>query len=361
MNLRKYLLHLLFLPAACTAFAPKLSLGGTRLLEATSISVVGSDDVVSSLTALKNSKREDDILDEAAEKSAKPGVDSAMRTKLLSESIAPWRTVRLFLYISLGSGALVGGLINLSGLAAALSAGGTDVDLNVEYLNLAIDFGAAIAFAVFLKLDLDKGAQLNEDVEEKLERKRADKKIAKAMKTRENTLSELKVKIRVSEDGKQTKEAVVSAVQSGAKQHMIIVAGERTAIREALLSANLMQMDFALRDVLIVPFDIGAEAAKQTRPSGGFGERPTWENANYVVECVGDGWEDYINAEMADAIKQNGEQVKEDGIAIVVKNTGNVIRRGVGRVPWREMVDELEGTKKNDDVEMADLSFLTPQ
>ena len=30
----------------------------------------------------------------------------------------------------------------------------------------------------------------------------------------------------------------------------------------------------------------------------------------------------------------------------------------VGKVPWRDMVDELEEKKKDDGVEMADLRFL---
>ena len=59
--------------------------------------------------------------------------DELLRKKLLSESIAPWRTIRLFLYGSLGSGALVGGLIQLTGLLAALSAGKQDsIDMNTE-------------------------------------------------------------------------------------------------------------------------------------------------------------------------------------------------------------------------------------
>uniref|UniRef100_A0A7R9WKJ5 Uncharacterized protein n=1 Tax=Pseudictyota dubia TaxID=2749911 RepID=A0A7R9WKJ5_9STRA len=359
MKLRVSLL--LLLPLVSAAFVvPKLQRDGVHVLQGRAAFSDGkaSNARIGTLT-LNNSKRENDVLEEAAEKKGKPGIDSGLRTKLLSESIAPWRTVRLFLYASLGSGALLGGFITLSGVAAALSGARSDVDLNTEYINLAIDFGAALALGIFFKLDLDKGAELNQDVEKKLERKKADKKIAKAMEARESSLSELTLKIRVSEDGKETKEAPVAAVQSGAKQHMIIVAGERKAIRDALLSANLMQMDFALRDVIIIPYEIGAEVEKLSRPSGGFGERPTWESANYVAECVGDGWKDYIGAEMADAVEQNGEQVKEEGIAIVVKNTGKVIRRGVGRVPWREMVDELEG-KKEDDVEMADLSFLTP-
>ena len=45
---------------------------------------------------------------------------------------------------------------------------------------------------------------------------------------------------------------------------------------------------------------------------------------------------------MKDAVIQGGESVRKDGIALVVANSGKVIRRGVGTVPWRQMVDELE-------------------
>ena len=92
----------------------------------------GSDD--SNRSRSGSSSREESILDEASEIDSKAasGVNEAMRTKLLSESIAPWRTVRLFAYGSLGSGALVGGLITLAGAAAALSGAKPDVDMNTE-------------------------------------------------------------------------------------------------------------------------------------------------------------------------------------------------------------------------------------
>lgn len=81
--------------------------------------------------------REDDTIDEVASKTNKKGgLDAKVRSKLLTESIAPWRTLRLFLYFSAGSGALIGGLITLSGVAAALGGAKPDVDLNVEALNL---------------------------------------------------------------------------------------------------------------------------------------------------------------------------------------------------------------------------------
>ena len=98
-----------------------------------------------------------------------------------------------------------------------------------------------------------------------------------------------------------------------------------------------------MSNVLVVPYEIGAsEEEKKTRPSGGFGERPVWETQAYVAEPVGDGWEDYINGELDDAVEQSGPMVKQEGIAVVLANDGEVIRRGVGKVPWRQMVEELE-------------------
>ena len=201
-----------------------------------------------------------------------------------------------------------------------------------QYLNLAIDFGAVLAFVFLFKWDLDRGSELQDMVDTKLESKKKDKVLSVAMKEREITLSNLKISVRVSEEG-ETREASLGGVQEGAKQHVILVAGGRSAIRDALLGANLMSMDFAMRDVLIVPYEIGLDdATRRTRPSGGFGDAPKWETANYVARCVGDGWKEYIDSEMKDAIAQNGEKVTEDGIAVVVKNDGTIIRRGVGKV-----------------------------
>lgn len=284
--------------------------------------------------------REDKVLNDASK--SKGRVDPETRKKLLAESIAPWRTIRLFFYASLGSGAALGGFITLTGVLAALSGARNDVDLNTEYINLAIDFGAVAAFVLFAKFDLDKKAELDENVEKKLARKKEQNKISKAMKARETALKKLNLSIRVSAEG-DTQEATVGAIQDGAKQHMIIVIGNRKCIKDALLGANLLKLDFSMSNVLVVPYEISvSEEEKKTRPSGGFAERPVWETQAYVAEPVGEGWEEYVEGELKDAVDQSGPMVKQEGIAIVLANDGNVIRRGVGKVPWRQMVEELE-------------------
>jgi len=287
-------------------------------------------------------------------------------SQLLAESIAPWRTLRLFLYTSLGSGAALGGFLTLTGTLAVLSGARSDLDLPTQYLNLGIDFGAVALFAVLGKLDLDKGKELNVQVEEKIKRTKDNRSLRKGMKEREAALGSLELDLRVDVDG-GVQRGTVSAVQSGAKQHVIIVAGPRKAVRDALLGANILKMEFALRDVLVVPYELGKkrrkdkeEEGKLTRPDGtGFDadKRPTWETQPYVADAVGDDWETYINAEMEDAVKQNGEKVKEVGIAIMVANTGEIIRRGVGQVPWRDAVEELEQKVKEDGP--VNLGFLS--
>lgn len=64
--------------------------------------------------------------------STKKPFDENLRSKLVSEAIAPWRTVRLFLYGTLGAGALIGGIITLTGTLAALSGARPDLDLNEQ-------------------------------------------------------------------------------------------------------------------------------------------------------------------------------------------------------------------------------------
>ncbi|GAX25875.1 hypothetical protein FisN_6Hh087 [Fistulifera solaris] len=276
--------------------------------------------------------------------------DEKLRKKLLSESIAPWRTIRLFLYGSLGSGAAVGGFIQLTGLLAALSKGQTDIDMNTEYLNLGIDFGAVALFAFLFKWDIDKQGELSEKVEQKLELKKLQKEVSKGMREREQLLGTLQLQVQISANG-DVRQASVRELQAGARQHVILVAGPKKACKDALVGANLLKMDFAMSNVLVVPYETDVDVAElQSRPDGsGFGgdsTLPIYERQPYVARPTGDGWDEYVAAEMADAVQQNGEKAREEGIAVVVASNGKVVRRGVGKVPWRQMVEELDESVK---------------
>ena len=209
---------------------------------------------------------------------------------------------------------------------------------------MAIDFGAVAIFALLTKYDLQKQAELSDRVEEGMEEKKDIKKRTKGMKDREIELGTLRLDIQVSADG-ATNSASVKELQAGARQHMIIVVGPKKACRDALVGANLLKMDFAMSNILVVPVETGVDAAEmQSRPEGGFGDKPIYERQAYVARPTGDGWDAYIKAELDDALEQNGEKEIEEGIVIVVSSTGKIIRRGVGKVPWRQMVEQLDKT-----------------
>jgi hypothetical protein len=209
-------------------------------------------------------------------------------------------------------------------------------------LNVGIDFGAVTLFGFLAKYDVGKQAELQTKVDEKIERKKEIKALSKGMKERESIVRSLQLEIIISADG-ATRKATVGELQTGAKQHMIIVAGPRKACKDALIGANLLKMDFAMNNVLVVPYetDAGSVEAK-ARPSGGFAEKPIYERQPYIAKGSGEAWDDYVKTELEDALVQSGDDAKEEGIAIVVASNGKIIRRGVGTVPWRQMVEQLE-------------------
>lgn len=72
---------------------------------------------------------------------------------------------------------------------------------SLQYKNLAIDFGAVAAFAFLAKFDFDKQQELSERVEEKANRKKEQKVVAKQMQEREKRMSQLLVEIQVRNEG----------------------------------------------------------------------------------------------------------------------------------------------------------------
>jgi hypothetical protein len=306
---------------------------------------------------------------------------TVVSNKLLAETIAPFRGLRLFFYGAFASGAFAGGLITLSGILAAMNSvrSDTTIDLNEAYTNLAIDFTAVLFFGIFAKLDLDKGAELTAAVEEKIRRKEDNKLVIKAMQQRELLLRNLNINVRVSTDG-TIKTAPIGVVQTSAKQHLILVAGPGRAVRDALRGAQLNKSNFAMTNILVVPYETTTGRVRKgvvdddfvdrrTRPDAekGFGSssdansslsRPSYETQPYVAMPVGENWDEFINAEFDAAVAQAGENVREEGIALVVTNNGKVLRRGIGKVPWRQMVDELEEAVTGEGKKETSVPFL---
>lgn len=118
--LRLNLTVFLLLAAGTSAFAPPAA--RTSLAAANPCTTATTESSLVTLFAEESSKKKTG------------GLDGKMRSKLLSETIAPWRSLRLFLYGSLGSGAFIGGLINGSGAIAGSAL--PEFNLNTEVRNV---------------------------------------------------------------------------------------------------------------------------------------------------------------------------------------------------------------------------------
>lgn len=212
-------------------------------------------------------------------------------------------------------------------------------------MNLGIDFGAVVAFALLAKWDIGQQSELQGKVDIRIERKKELKKVSNAMKERESILKSLELDITIGNND-QKRTAKISDLQAGAQQHIIIVAGPKPAIRDALIGANILKMDFAMSNILLVPYDTDTKnKGGNSKSSSGFGDRPSYETQPYIATASGEDWDEYISKEIDFAMQQSkGENADKVGIAIVVANNGEVIRRGVGTVPWRQMVVQLEET-----------------
>lgn len=276
----------------------------------------------------------------------KPKLDQSVKAKLLAESIAPWRTVRLFLYGSFGSGALLGGFLTLSGIFAAKAGLRSDVNLDEATINTAIDFGAATIFGVAAYFDTKRGAELNDAVEAKIERKKASKEQMKASDerwTKEFRALQVVLNVGVGDD----KETFVRDLQDGAAQNLVVLAGNKAFIKDALLAAKLAQPgSFRRKDILLIPVSTAPAAAAAASDKGfasALDSAPAPTSPPYVAQPSGEGWRDLVEREMQDAEGQGGEGklVRDKGMVIVIDKKGEVQRRGVGAPSWSMVFDDI--------------------
>ncbi|GMI30132.1 hypothetical protein TeGR_g1124, partial [Tetraparma gracilis] len=194
-------------------------------------------------------------------------LDPALRTKLLAETIAPWRSVRLFACGSLGSGAALGGFLTLAGLLAAKSGARSDVDIDEATANVAIDFAAAAIFAVAAYFDSRAGGELNERVAAKLASRKSAKVAAAASGSRvRSELASLPLLLSLGPSA-PGKPVAVRDVQAGAGQALVLLAGPPAYVRDCLLAARLVKPSpFSTHNALVVPFETTPGPGK-----GGFG------------------------------------------------------------------------------------------
>ena len=189
---------------------------------------------------------------DVAEETDKVDLQEGLRVKLKEEISSPFRKVRQFIYTGMGIAGALGTVTAVPQLLFAVQDGGDAVIGAVG--NVAIDVGAAVLAVVLW--DRDSAAE-----KVKLERYTRKEKLLSYQMTpkdkedRERELSLLPIQIQISEkDENATRIVSLSELQQKGKQNIIIVAGKRDFVKDAVISAKIEGADlFNSKEIYVVP------------------------------------------------------------------------------------------------------------
>jgi hypothetical protein len=207
---------------------------------------------------------------------------------------------------------------------------------------LAIDFGVVALSALLFKFDnfgeSKEGSDGTGVVDLAMSRLTKDQ-----MADKEQDLRRLLVDVPVGVGGTETRRASVAELQDGARQNVVIVAGPKTILRDALVKAMIVGDKFAKQNILVVPYSLEPETDTK-----GFGKR-AWEEKGYVAKpsegaSERAAWSAYVDGELAAAAAQARQPLAEleaQGIVIVASRDGKIVRRGLGVPAWEMVVADL--------------------
>ncbi|GMH88696.1 hypothetical protein TrST_g13663 [Triparma strigata] len=231
---------------------------------------------------------------------------------LLAESIAPWRTLRLFTYTSFGSGAFLGLLITLSNLAAPDNMKTSDPDSNLP-LNALINFIAVSGFAAAGYFDVKKGKELEGKVDDKFARK---------LKVKEEEME-----AKIVWNGVKDEKVVMNGGEFSLKElktkrlSIVFISGSPSYLKETLLSAKLSKNVIKTNGLIL------------SLPSN-----KSFEKVEEYVGYYSSSISKVMDVEVKKA-KEQGAKV-EEGVVVVLGKNGKVVRRGIGRVDWRKIGED---------------------
>lgn len=274
-------------------------------------------------------------------------LEEGTRVKLKEEIASPFRKVRLFFYAAMGLAGGLGTFTAVPQLFFALQDGGEAVPNAVG--NVLIDLGGVIGGVLLWDRD-------TADEKKKLERftdkeKKLSYQLTDAEKTdREKELALMPVQVQISEkDENVTRIVSISDLQSKGKQHVIVVAGSRSFVKDAVISAKIEGVElFNSKETFVIPVVLDDDQLEQQDSAKGFGvPKESLMSAPYIGKPTQlNVWTSYLKKETDLAIKQGEVDIINKGLIVAVKRTGKVIRRGVGLPPWKSLVEEFQDMAK---------------
>ena len=266
-------------------------------------------------------------------------MESDMIDRLTVESSNPFRKVRLFIYGGFAFSAGVGGLTALTQLAASVTGQPDALPISQACLNIAVDFGVvgACAFGFNVESKAEKVAEQAQAAQAKTTK--AAPLSSEDVAMRREQLSALPLEL----NGEQ---GTVEEIQRKTGRPLVVFAGSKGIVRDVLTETRVIGNVLKAADLALVPVTLG-ERRNRTDKRKGFGA-PTdttsrFESFSFVaIPPPGDDqWQDFMETELATAERQGNEAPRRDGLVLVVNAEGEVVRRGVGKPPWKQLIETL--------------------
>lgn len=142
--------------------------------------------------------------------------------------------------------------------------------------------------------------------------------------------------------------APIAVLQTEAKQSLAIFAATKEeALLDILLSMRISAKDFAERNVLVVPVLIDRETKKLIDLSPKIMKAKLMKQGAIAIPAPEDEedrsvWGELFAAEFDEAeLDGMGAVAASQGLALLVRKTGEIARRGVGRPDWSVIFQDL--------------------
>ncbi|XP_022758573.1 protein LOW PSII ACCUMULATION 1, chloroplastic isoform X1 [Durio zibethinus] len=237
-------------------------------------------------------------------------------SKIRSEVLSPFRSVRMFFYLAFIASGALGGLIALTQLIAALNNPARSSEVPDILTSLGIDIGAASFFAfLYFRENTAKNAQL-------------------ARLSREESLSNLKLRVD------QNKNISVGSLRGIAR--IVVCAGPASFIIESFKFSEPFTESLLERGVLVVPF-----ATDGNSPSLDFDDSEDMKEITSKRKRLWQLTPVYVSewTEWLDEQKKLAGVSPESPVYLSLRLDGRVRGSGVGYPPWNAFVAQLPPVK----------------
>lgn len=226
--------------------------------------------------------KDDNNLTPVIEPVISESLDIDTRAKLKAEIAAPFYSIRQFVYVTMVIGGLLGTVTTIPQVIKALPESGDS--LSTSIVNVGIDIAASALGCALWFFDSKRQSskiEVFKDKENKLGAKLSTDEILE----REKLLAALPVEIQTSEFN-ETSTRIVSLqdLQAKGKQNVILFAGDKDIVKDAILSARIEGSDlFTSKETMFIPVVLGDENQfDEEASSKGFGNKKGLLSSPYL-------------------------------------------------------------------------------